>query len=107
MRSRAFVTAEKQPLSSMSADKRVCAPNLLALLYRTTSLGSANNFNRLLVDCPCGCLSYGDLTQKQPSRQVLGAFVRSAFSSAISFETPRPRPWQTKLGNESGSGRRV
>jgi len=26
------------------------------------------------------------------------ARARSAFSSAISFETPRPHPWQTKLG---------
>jgi hypothetical protein len=42
-----FVTAVKPPLGSMSADRDVCAPNLLFLHYRTTSLGSARDFKDL------------------------------------------------------------
>jgi hypothetical protein len=42
-----FVTAVKSPLGSMSADRDVCAPNLLFLHDRTTSLGSASDFKDL------------------------------------------------------------
>ena len=65
----AVVAAAKSLLGSMSADRRVCAPNQLVLLYRTGSVGSANDINRLDPegrDVSNGCPIYGRAREWTP-----------------------------------------
>ena len=84
----------------MNSDRGVCAPNLLLLLYRSTSLGSANEIKELLQDrrlvsnsCPINVYGQAWTDRKLVMRAVP---PHSSTGEMVSVSRQSPRTTQSK-----------